>query len=167
MATPIRIMDDSPQAGRGVRFVGIVAALTAAIAHIPPAPNHLREVPYIGVGFVLLTACCLSAAFILAVPVLHPAWRPAWIASAVSCGAAIAALLLNRTIGLPGMTDDIGRWTEPLALVSICNEAMVVVAALLASGGGLRRRLPKKPAKRSKVLAFVGRDALSEPVEKT
>jgi hypothetical protein len=134
MATPTLSMDDPPPAGRTIRFVGIVAAMTAAIAHIPPAPDHLREVPYIGVGFVLLTACCLSAAFILAVPSLHPAWRPAWIASAVSCSVAIAALLLSRTIGLPGMSDDIGRWTEPFGLVSIGSEAVVVVAAVVGLG---------------------------------
>jgi manganese oxidase len=135
---PARPIDDRPEAGRAVRFVGIVAAMTAAIAHIPPAPDHLREVPYIGVSFVLLAACCLSAVFILAVPGLRPAWRSAWIASAASCTVAIGALLLSRTVGLPGMSDDIGRWTEPLALVSICSEAVVVVAAVF----GLRRRSP-------------------------
>src|ERR1035437_1632289 len=109
---------DNPAAPGSVRLVGIAAAVMAAVAHVPPAPEHLRDVPYIGLGFVVLTALCLTSALILALPPLRLAWRPAWAVATVSCAVAIAAYLLSRSVGLPGMSDDIGHWTEPLGLVS-------------------------------------------------
>ena len=115
-----------------VRLVGIAAAVIAAVAHVPPAPAHLREVPYIGLGFVVLTALCMTSALILAVPRLRLAWRPAWGVAAVSCTIAVAAYLLSRSVGLPGMSDDIGHWTEPLGLLSICSETVVVLAAVVS-----------------------------------
>ena len=129
MATPSAAVADAPTASRTVRLVGIAAALTAAVAHVPPTPDHLREVPYIGLGFVVLTALCLSAALTLARPCLRSAWRPAWSVDALSCSVAIVAYLVSRSVGLPGMSDHIGHWTEPLGLVAICSEAVVVLAA--------------------------------------
>jgi len=135
VATTNIAVEDPPAALHLVQVVGITAAIIAAVAHVPPTPAHLREVPYIGLGFVVLTALCLTSALILAVPRFRLAWRPAWSVGAVSCSVAIAAYLLSRSVGLPGMSDDIGHWTEPLGLVSICSEAVVVVAA----GVSLRR----------------------------
>jgi hypothetical protein len=114
-----------------LRLITVGAAVIAAVAHIPPAPSHLREVPYIGLGFVVLTALCLAAAMILAIPSLRLAWQPAWRVAATSCSVAIAAYVVSRTVGLPGMSDDIGHWTEPYGLVSICSESVVVLTALV------------------------------------
>jgi hypothetical protein len=45
--------------------------------------------------------------------------------------------VLTRTVGLPGATDDIGNWLEPLGLASLFVEGAVI---LLALTGLLRRR---------------------------
>jgi hypothetical protein len=104
--------------------------------------EHLLHVTYIGIGFVVLTAACLSAAVTLAVPGLSIAWRAAWTAAALSCTVAVVAYLISRSVGLPGMSDDIGRWTEPLGLMSICSEAVVVAAAMI---GLVRSRAQASP----------------------
>jgi hypothetical protein len=43
--------------------------------------------------------------------------------------------VVSRTIGLPGGTDDIGNWTEPLGLASLFVEGCLVAlgAAVLRS----------------------------------
>jgi hypothetical protein len=115
-----------------LRVVSVAGAIIAAVAHLPPTPAHLREVPYIGLGFVVLTALCLSAAFILATPSMRLAWRPAWTVAIASCTVAIIAYVASRTVGLPGMTDDIGHWADPLGLVSVGSETVVVLAAALS-----------------------------------
>jgi hypothetical protein len=45
---------------------------------------------------------------------------------------AFAGYVLSRTTGLPGATDDVGNWTEPLGLASLVVEGCVVAVALAA-----------------------------------
>ena len=113
----------SDTALRGTRLLGAGMLAAAGTAHIPVIPSHLREAPYIGVLFILLTVACLGLAAILT-------WRartPAYAAAAIITGAAIVAYVLSRTVGLPMIEDDIGNWFEPLGVISVVTEA----AALL------------------------------------
>jgi hypothetical protein len=38
--------------------------------------------------------------------------------------------VLSRTTGLPGVSDDVGNWTEPLGLASLWVEGVVFLLAL-------------------------------------
>jgi len=48
------------------------------------------------------------------------------------------AFVIDRTVGLPNATTDIGNWTEPLGLASLYVEGVTVCAAVWA----IRLRLP-------------------------
>ena len=52
------------------------------------------------------------------------------LAAAGIAGSVLLGYVVNRTVGMPGATDDIGNWTEPLGLASIVAEGMTVAAAL-------------------------------------
>ncbi len=108
--------------------VAALFALMAAAAHVPATPHHMQEMPYVGVGFIGVALACLIGATGIA---LHNSlW--AWAISGATCFASIGAWVVSRIVGLPGMGGhDVGNWGEPLALIAVASE--VVVVALAAS----------------------------------
>lgn len=118
-----------------LRLTTIVLAVVAALAHVPVTPDHLREAPYIGVGFLLLTAALL----LLSTGLMISSARWLWPTLAVVCLTAVVAYVVSRSVGLPLMEDDIGNWSEPLGIVSIVAETLAALTALVA----LRRPRPQ------------------------
>ncbi|MFL6025040.1 MAG: hypothetical protein ACJ72O_16990 [Marmoricola sp.] len=111
---------------------GVVAAIAvAAVAHIPVIAPHLEEAPYMGVLFIALTAVCLGLGAVIAAS--GPRW--AYQASAAVCGAAVVAYAATRLVAFPQLADDVGNWFEPLGVVSVLSESLVVALALLALRG--------------------------------
>ncbi|WP_231556509.1 hypothetical protein, partial [Cryobacterium sp. MLB-32] len=107
--------------------VGISLASIAAI-HVLDLQSKLEEVPYIGVMYILV----IVASLILMERLFVVGSRLDFIASAVVAGVVILGFVVNRTVGMPGATDDIGNWFEPLGLLSILVEGFVVWQALAA-----------------------------------
>jgi len=123
-----------------LRWPAAAAALVAAAAHLPVIPQHLAEVPYVGWLFVGLSAVLVVGAAALA-------FRDAaivWAALASTCLAAVACYAVSRGPGMPGMPDDLGDWTNPLGVISVGTETLVVALALLAvrSHRATRRWIP-------------------------
>jgi len=48
----------------------------------------------------------------------------------LTCGLAIAGCATTRIVAFPELSDDVGDWWEPLGVVSIAAETVVVAAAL-------------------------------------
>jgi hypothetical protein len=110
-----------------------VMLLVAAATHVPLVSDHLEEAPYVGVLFILLSVACVA----LAAAVLVLDRDAVWLLSGAVCLAAVVAFLASRTVGLPQLGDDVGRWTEePMGLPALASEALVVALAALH----LRRR---------------------------
>ena len=113
-----------------LRFTAAAAAVTAAAAHVTVTEDHLDGAPYLGVLFILLSCACLLLAALLIRRDTPRVWR----SLAGVCALAIGALVWSRAVGLPQLTDDVGRWTEPLAIVAASAEAIVVALGGLALG---------------------------------
>jgi hypothetical protein len=129
-----RILGQSPLRS-ALRFAAAAACLVAAAAHVPVTEDHMHEAPYIGVLFILLSvACCVSAALLSRYDT-----RRVWIAVSVLGVVAVGAFAWSRAIGLPEITDDVGNWTEPLALVSVAAESAMTILALIALPRGAAR----------------------------
>lgn len=111
----------------------LAALVVTAAAHVPVTPGHLHEAPYVGVLFILLEVACAGLVLLL----LRAETRRRYAAAALLGLAAIAALLVSRTVGLPQMADDVGDWSDPLATVALVAEAVMVLAG---AGGALRPR---------------------------
>lgn len=109
------------------RLVAAAAAIAEAAVHIPVIEDHLKEAPYIGIAFVLVTV----AGFVLAQLLLTADTRAVWLSTVAVSGLALAAFILSRTVGLPQVQDDIGDWSDPLGIVAIVSEAIMLATAIV------------------------------------
>lgn len=127
------MLDRAFGASLGSRFrpLVVVAAVIAAAAHVPVIAPHLDEAPYMGVLFVVLTAACLVLAATLAVR----DGERVYALSALTCGLAVVGYAATRLVTFPMLADDVGNWLEPLGVISVLSESVVVVGACLAIRG--------------------------------
>jgi len=108
------------------RWPAAATALVVVAAHVPVTPSHLSEAPYIGWSFVALEAVLTGLAAALIVhdtPLL-------WWAAAVIPTLAIAGYALTRSVAMPLVADDVGNWAEPLGIVALTSEALLLALAL-------------------------------------
>lgn len=117
----------TPPARSPLRWPAAAAALVIAAAHIPVTAAHLTEAPYIGWAFVALEISVVVLAVVL---VVHDA-PLAWWTGTVVPTLAIAAYVLTRSVALPQIADDVGNWTEPLGIVAVTAEALLLVMAVI------------------------------------
>lgn len=111
-----------------------LATTVAAGAHVPVIGEHLREAPYMGVLFVLLTAACLIAALAAF------AWDPPalYLFAGGVCALAVLGYCATRLVAFPQLDDDLGNWLEPLGVVSVASELVAAACAGAALLGGRR-----------------------------
>jgi hypothetical protein len=113
--------------GTAVHALAGLALGVEIYVHVKLAPDHLHEVPYVGVGFVVASA--LLAAVLLAIALRPTAF--VWFAGAAVCSGMAAAFVLSRTVGLPDLHE---AWTSDggLGLVALLFEAIFVACAARA-----------------------------------
>ena len=126
----------SPHASRA-RWVVAVFAVIAAVAHIPVTGEHLREAPYMGVLFIVLTVGCL----VIAAAAMVRDSSAVYALAVLTCGLAVVGYAATRLAAFPMLADDVGNWLEPLGVVSVLTEIAVVFAAIV----GLRHRARSAP----------------------
>ncbi len=113
---------------RGTLAIGLG---TIAVIHAVDSVGKWTETPYMFWLYMALIASSVA----LAGAVLFSRSRLPVAAAAGLAATVLAAFVADRTLGMPGATDDIGNWTEPLGLASIVVEGLVVAVGI----GGLRR----------------------------
>jgi hypothetical protein len=115
-----------------VRYVTAAFLLVVATAHLLVVEDQFERAGYLGGLFVGIAGASLSLAVLLA-------WRDyrlVWLASVLTAEVAIAVFVLDRMVGLPAVTDDLGRWTDPVGVLAVTLET----AVLLLAGGTVYRR---------------------------
>lgn len=133
-----------------LRYLAAALAVVAGLAHVPVTPEHLRQAPYIGVLFMLVTVVCVLSASLL----LIADSVVVWAVVTTTCLLAALAYVASRTVGLPLMADDVGNWFQTLGMVSVLAEAGVVIL-----GGAVLRQVVSGQANRE--LAQQGRRVLT------
>ncbi len=111
-----------------LRWTLALAAVVTSAAHVPVIGPHLAEAPYMGALFIVLTVACGA----LAVVTLAFDAAAVYSIAVLTCGGAIVGYAATRLVSFPMLSDDMGNWLEPLGVVSIIAEAVVVGSALLA-----------------------------------
>ena len=119
----------------------VAAALLLAVSYIHLADQNFlafdKSPGYLLVGYVIVEIAAPITALVLA---RHPSVAT-WLVAA-GCGAGpMLGFVLTRSTGLPGATDDIGNWGEPLGVASLVVEGTLL---LLAVTEGLRLFLTRR-----------------------
>lgn len=118
-----------------MRSVALMIGLVGIIAvHVMDLPGKMEEVPYIGFMYI---GVILVAGFLIH-RIISGATRYDYLAAAALAAAVIVGYIVNRTVGMPGATDDIGNWWEPLGFLSVVVEAWVIVLGLMAARSNTR-----------------------------
>ena len=113
--------------------VAVLIGLSGIIVtHVLDLPGKLSETPYLGVLYIGL----IIAAVVLMQRIITKGDRTTFLASAALGALVLLGYIVNRTVGMPGATDDIGNWLEPLGIVAILSEVLVIWQGL----SGARRR---------------------------
>lgn len=126
----------------GWRWLVVAGTVAAAAAHVPEIGSHLVEAPYMGVAFVVLTGACLA----LAAAALAMDSDLVYVLAELSCGLAIAGYIVTRLVAFPLLASDVGNWLEPLGVVSVLAEGVVVGAAMAQLCRPGPPRQPRRPS---------------------
>jgi hypothetical protein len=116
-----------------VRATVAVGVGAIAVIHAVDSVGKWTETRYIFWLYMALVAGCIVTGAAL----LFHRSRAALLAAAGLAATVIAFYVLDRTVGLPNATGDIGNWVEPLGLASLVVEGFVVATGLggfLAAG---------------------------------
>jgi len=118
---------------RVAEIAEIVGVGGTAYIHLTAMSDKFSEVPYLGVGYGLVSIACVISIYLLV-----RGDRRGWLLGGATCLATFVGFVLTRTVGLPASTDDIGNWSESIGIWSLVFEGLVVV--LSATVLGLQRR---------------------------
>ena len=110
----------------------ITVALSLAVIgaiHILDLPSKFAETPYLAFAYIGI----IIAAAVLIERVLIVGSRIDFLAAAALSAAVIVGFVINRTVGMPMATGDIGNWLEPLGLLSLAVEFFAIWQSLVAA----------------------------------
>ncbi|MFN2477755.1 MAG: hypothetical protein ABR615_01065 [Pseudonocardiaceae bacterium] len=120
-------------------MVGVLGCLAVAAIHVIDqggVPGS-KGPEYVQILYYALEV----AAVLVAVLLLTKHARAGWLLSLGVAAGPIVCYVLSRGPGMPDYTDDIGNWAEPLGVVSLLVEGILLIlaAALLVA---MARRSP-------------------------
>lgn len=111
----------------------IACLLGIAATHAFEVESKLDSAPYVGVMFVGMMGAAIVLAILLA---SRRRLELVWPAATFLGASAIVAYLWSRAIGLPGIENHVGHWSDPLGSAALIFEATLVGLSVPA----LRRR---------------------------
>ncbi|MBV9160657.1 MAG: hypothetical protein JO281_03665 [Pseudonocardiales bacterium] len=111
------------------RIIGIVGCLAVAMIHIIDQGGLLgsKNPEYVQILYYLLEAASIVTAALL----LARDTRLGWLLSLGVATGPIAGYVLSRGPGLPDYYDDVGNWTEPLGVISLIVEGLLLIFAAM------------------------------------
>lgn len=117
------------------RLTGAALALAVTLVHVVDQGGFPGDKgpAYVGLGYYLLELAGLVVAVGLVLARRVRPARAAWGAAALVALGPLAGYVASRGPGLPDYADDKGAWIEPLGLVGIAVELLLLVLALAAS----------------------------------
>ena len=114
------------------RTVAIAGLVGVALIHGLQVPDAFADAFYLG----MLFAGAAAAAVLVAVALTRTSARGVWAAALALPALILIGYLFSRITGLPGATDDVGEWDEPLGLASMVAEGLVVCVGAAVLGAG-------------------------------
>jgi len=118
-----------PQRDVPQRALAAVGLIVIALIHYADASSKYAaaDARYI---FWLYVALILGCAIGVGLLILRNT-RLVWAFAALLAAGPFVSYVINRTVGLPRATDDIGNWLEPLGVVSVIVEILLFILAIV------------------------------------
>jgi hypothetical protein len=104
------------------RTLTILGLSGLIVVHFLDLPSKIAEVPYLACAY----GAAILAAGILIERIASRDRAIDYLASAALALSVLVAFVINRSVGMPLATDDIGNWLEPLGFLSLFIEASLV-----------------------------------------
>ena len=112
------------------RMVAIASLGGIALVHVLQLPDAFRAIDYLGLLFI----AAIVLALVLAAALTRMSDARMWAATGALPALLLIGYVLSRTSGLPGFSDDVGEWSEPLGLVSMVFEGLLVCLSATVLG---------------------------------
>lgn len=114
---------------RMVSILGAVLALAVSAVHVldQGGLTALKDPAYLGYGYWLLE---LGGVICAALLVSRARRSAGWMLALGVAAGPLVGIIISRSVGLPDATDDIGNWGEPLGVLAIVVEAVLLVLAI-------------------------------------
>jgi hypothetical protein len=112
------------------RMVGVLGCLAVAAIHVIDQGGlpGTKGPDYVQILYYALEVAGVVVAALLLVNQARVGW---FLALGIAAGP-IAGYVLSRGPGLPDYTDDIGNWTEPLGVISLVVETLLLILAAVS-----------------------------------
>jgi hypothetical protein len=121
---------DRSVATRAMEIGAVVALAITGWVHLMDMSDKFSEVAYLGIGYGLIVIAAIAS-----IVLILRGDRRGWMLGGGMCLATILGYTLSRTTGLPASTDDIGNWSETLAVwAGVAEIVMVVLAGVVLFG---------------------------------
>lgn len=117
------------------RLLGAVSLAACALIHLIVVPEHLSEMPYLGVAFSVVT----GVGAVLALRLWIGEDGPTWHIGALLTLSLSSAYVLSRTAGLPGQEAEAWDWWGVGALLAQVGFLVAYRGRLLALPAAIRR----------------------------
>ena len=104
------------------RTVAIGGLGAVALIHILQLPEAFDQVGYLGALFIAAVVASLALAGVMT----RTSHDLVWASSGLFAAVILLCYVISRSIGLPGFTEDVGVWDEPLGLASMVAEGLVI-----------------------------------------
>jgi hypothetical protein len=122
--------------GGKASWAGILLIVVVGLIHLFKAPAYLAAAPYVGVAFLVNVLLAFVSAF-----GIYRGMRWGWLLGIVVAGGAFVLYVVSRTIGLPGLEDDVGEWFDPAGILALIVEVLFIgLYAITATQTASRHR---------------------------
>lgn len=122
------------------RVIGVLLSLAVVVIHVIDQGGlpGTKDPGYVGVGYYVLEIAGILAAALL----LSRLARFGWLLAIGVAAGPLVGYVLSRGPGLPDYDDDRGNWTEPLGLLSLVVEGVLLILAVAVVLRSPRVRTP-------------------------
>ena len=112
-----------------LRATGILMFLAIGAIHFLQIVPTIEQTPLLGVGFLIIIAASLGAAFGL----IERGNRRVWMAGASIAAGALGGYAFTRTFNTPIDNQDVGNWTCMLGMAALFVETTLLGLSLYAA----------------------------------
>ena len=110
------------------RWTGMNLMLVIGAVHLLVVRQAFEDASYKGILFLAIVIC----AFFAAMGIQEGALARGWGLGTLVAGATLAGFVANGIVGLPGLSADPQSWQEPMGVIALAAEALMLSAAFWA-----------------------------------